>query len=66
MTITFSIDQTPEGSLQLSINTEDEDGGGHGYRIHGPKYDGRSKTIIRHILTKRDAEEIKRYLVHVR
>lgn len=53
----FSIDQTPEGGLQLSIN-----GGGTGYRICGPKYDGRSKTVGRHKLTERDVMEIRFYL----
>lgn len=66
MNIYLSVDQTPEGSFQLSINMEDENGRGHGYRIHGPKYDGRSKTITRHKVTPRDVEEIERYLVHVR
>ena len=60
MTIYFSIDQTPEGGIQLAIN---DDCGG--YRIFGPKYDGRSKTIGRHKLTPRDVEEIKRYLARV-
>jgi hypothetical protein len=59
-TIYFSIDQTPEGGIQLAIN---DDSGG--YRICGPKYDGRSKTIVRHQLTPRDVEEIKRYLADV-
>jgi hypothetical protein len=58
--IYFSIDKTPEGHLQLSIN-----GDGGGYRISGPKYDGRSKTIKQHILTPRDVEEIRSYLALV-
>lgn len=53
----LSIDQTPEGGLQLSIN-----GGRSGYRIFGPKYDGRSVTLSKHKLTKRDIEEIRTYL----
>lgn len=53
----FSIDQTPEGGIQLSINS-----GGTGYRIAGPKYDGRSRTIGRHKITKRDVEEIRAFL----
>lgn len=55
--IYFSIDQTPEGGIQLSIN-----GGGTGYRICGPKYDGRSKTIGRHKITERDIDEIRAYV----
>jgi len=51
-----------DGGIQLSIGIEDDDGGGYGYRIAGPKYDGRGKTLIKHFISKRDAEEIKRYL----
>lgn len=58
--IYFSIDQTPEGGLQFSIN--DENGG---CRICGPKYDGRSKTIRRHEIQPRDVEELKGYLSRV-
>lgn len=53
----FSVDRTPEGGTQLSIG-----GGRSGYRICGPKYDGRSETVVRHKLTKRDIEEIRAYL----
>lgn len=53
----FSIDQTPEGGIQLSINS-----GGTGYRICGPKYDGRSKMIGRHKVTERDVQELRAYL----
>lgn len=53
----FSIDQTQEGGIQLAINS-----GGTGYRICGPKYDGRSVTIGRHKITKRDIEELRAYL----
>lgn len=56
----FSIDRTPEGCIQLSINAE-----GHGYRIYGPKYDGRSKTIGTHELTARDVQELRAYLKKV-
>jgi hypothetical protein len=58
--IYFSIDQTPEGHLQLAIN-----GDGHGYRISGPKYDGRSKMVTKHVLTPRDVEELRWYLALV-
>jgi hypothetical protein len=58
--IYFSIDKTPEGHLQLAIN----DSGG-GYRICGPKYDGRSQTVKKHVLTPRDVEEIRSYLALV-
>lgn len=57
----LSIDQTPEGAIQVSINDE-----GGGYRISGPKYDGRSKTIRRHKITDRDVQEIGAYLALVK
>ena len=49
------------GGTQISIN--DDNGG---YRIAGPKYCGMSKTIKRHVLTKRDVEEIRSYLKQVK
>lgn len=55
--IYLTIDQTPEGPLQLSIG--DDNGG---YRIFGPKYAGTSKTIRRHEVTARDVDEIRQYL----
>lgn len=58
--IYLTIDQTPEGALQLSINDE-----GGGYRIFGPKYDGRSKTIRKHEITMRDVSEIGQYFTRV-
>jgi len=58
--IYFSIDQTPEGHFQLAIN--DESGG---YRICGPKYDGRSKTVKKHELSARDVAEIGQYFTKI-
>jgi hypothetical protein len=55
--IYFSIDETPDGLIQLSIN--DPNGG---YRICGPKYAGHSRTIKRHEITARDVREIRAYL----
>lgn len=51
-----------DGALQISIGQQDPDGGGHGYRLAGPKYDGRGMTLLRHYLTERDIEEIRSYL----
>lgn len=62
--VCFTVDQKSGGGLQLSINVEREDGCGHGYRIHGPKYDGSSKTLLRHYLTERDVSELRVYLTH--
>ncbi len=50
------------GSLQLSIHLTRPDGGGHGYRIAGPKFSGTSKKVLHHQLTARDAAEFKDYL----
>jgi hypothetical protein len=52
----LTVDQTPEGHFQLSIG--DENGG---YRIAGPKFDGRSKTVMRHEIRPRDVSEIGQY-----
>jgi len=60
--IYLSVDQSSHGGLQLSIGVEHSCGGGYGYRIFGPKYDGGGKTLKRHYLTERDFEEIKSYL----
>lgn len=63
--IYISVDQGSHGGLQLSIGVENADGGGHGYRIFGPKYDGAGKRLARHYLSARDADEIKSYLKKV-
>lgn len=63
MPITITVDQREcDGGFQLSINKENPDGGGHGYRIAGPKYDSGGKTLVRHVLTKRDVDAIRAYL----
>lgn len=48
--------------LQLSIDLEDESGGGVGYRLAGPKYNGSSASVFKHQIGERDADEIRRYL----
>ncbi len=45
------------GGIQISIG---DDSGG--YRIAGPKYCGSGESLKRHVLTKRDADEIRHYL----
>lgn len=50
------------GGLQLSIGVQNADGGGHGYRIAGPKYCGNSTPMKRHFLTPRDARKIYSYI----
>lgn len=48
--------------LQLSVDIQDEGGGGHGYRLAGPKYNGSSERVFWHRISERDASEIRRYL----
>jgi hypothetical protein len=50
------------GSLQLSINFTDEKGSGHGYRIMGDSYNGRSSNVRRRVLDARDIREMRSYL----
>ena len=59
----ISVDQDGvTNGIQISVNVEDEKGGGFGYRLAGPKYNGTSKTLLKHVLTEWDAEEIRSYL----
>lgn len=53
----FSIDENVDGMIQLSINSC-----GGGYRICGPKYDGRGRIIKKHKLSPQDIAEIQWYL----
>lgn len=48
--------------LQLNISQLDENDTGWGYRLYGPKSNGSSKNLIRHVLDKRDANEIRQML----
>lgn len=57
----LSVD-TAHGAHQLSIDVDYEGGGGHGYRVAGPKYDGTSCSVMRHRLTQRDISELRVYL----
>ena len=58
----FTVDCHELGGLQLSINVEDKDGSGHGYRIAGPEYSGGSATLPKHVIDKQDISEIRQYL----
>jgi len=46
----ITVDRHELGGLQLSINVEDKDGSGHGYRIAGPEYSGGSATLLKHVI----------------
>jgi hypothetical protein len=48
--------------FQLSIEENDANGMGHGYRIFGPKFIGDSEILIAHTLDARDVKEIGAYL----
>ena len=52
-------------AYQLSINAMDGETSGHGYRLLGPKYAGRSKNLRTVELTQRDADEIRAILDEV-
>lgn len=57
MSVELCVYETPEGALQLSI---EEDGGG--YRLAGPKFDGRSTLRLKRTLAVEDIDVILRYL----
>ncbi|WP_033239926.1 hypothetical protein [Streptomyces albidoflavus] len=50
---------------QLSINAMRGENSGHGYRLMGPKYLGRSRNLHTVELTQRDADEIRAILDEV-
>lgn len=52
-------------AYQLSINAMDGEHSGHGYRLMGPKYIGRSRNLRTVELTQRDADEIRAILNEV-
>lgn len=58
--IELHIDQDKStGEIQVSIH--DASGG---YRLAGPKYVGNSRSLLTHVLDKRDLREILTYLSH--
>jgi len=52
-------------AYQLSLNAMDGEHSGHGYRLMGPKYIGRSRNLRTTELTQRDADEIRAILDEV-
>lgn len=52
-------------AYQLSINAMDGEDSGHGYRLMGPKYLGRSRNLRTAELSQRDADEIRGLLDEV-
>ena len=53
------------GNIQVSISELDDEGGGHGYRILGPKFNGSGELLAKKVLDQRDAKEIEAYLIKV-
>jgi hypothetical protein len=49
-------------AYQLSINAVTSETSGHGYRLLGPKYVGRSRNIRTVELSQRDADKIRAIL----
>lgn len=68
-TATITLDVTGNDpkfpAYQLSINAMDGETSGHGYRLLGPKYVGRSKNLRTVELSQRDADEIRSILDEV-
>jgi hypothetical protein len=65
-TITLDTTGDPEFPIyQLSINAMRDEHHGHGYRLMGPKYVGRSRNLRTVELTQRDADEIRAVLDEV-
>lgn len=65
MTDRIVIDLDRDGQtkgLQLNMAQLDDKDAGWGYRLHGPKYNGSSKNLLRHELDARDAAEIRKML----
>lgn len=58
--VRISVHSTPEGAIQVSIGDGDT-----GYRISGPKFDGRSTLVYEHVVTKSDAKLIAQYIDEV-
>ena len=62
---TITLDATGDRKFpvyQLSINAMTSETSGHGYRLMGPKYIGRSRNLRTVELTQRDADEIRAVL----
>ncbi|MGW6948998.1 hypothetical protein ACWGHD_18990 [Streptomyces xanthophaeus] len=52
-------------AYQLSLNVMGDEQSGHGYRLLGPKYLGRSRNLRTVELSRRDADEIRALLNEV-
>jgi hypothetical protein len=61
-TVELNVYHNGRGEIQVAIESVSSDGCAFGYRLLGPKFDGTGMLHRRHVLTKRDAAEIRRYL----
>lgn len=68
-TLTITLDDAGQDrkfpAYQLSLNAMDDETSGHGYRLMGPKYAGRSRNLRTVELTQRDADKIRALLDEV-
>ncbi|MYR28787.1 hypothetical protein [Streptomyces sp. SID4945] len=68
-TLTLTLDDASSDKkyplYQLSLNAMTSERSGHGYRLMGPKYLGRSRNLRIVELTQRDADEIRALLDEV-
>ncbi|WP_042174646.1 hypothetical protein [Streptomyces sp. NBRC 110035] len=68
-TVTITLDAANSDrqypSYQISINAMESETNGHGYRLMGSKYMGRSRNLRTVELTQRDADEIRAVLDEV-
>ena len=48
--------------FQLSVDVEDEAGGGFGYRLAGPKFNGSSTSVFKHVLSESDARQLRSFI----
>ena len=53
---------TPTGGYQLAT----DNGNGTGWRIHGPKFNGSSRPVLRHKMTERCCDELQQFIDHTR
>lgn len=63
--MTLSVDRTPGGQYQASINLLDDRGAGKGCRVFGPSYAGNSAPVFDARLDASTREEIRSYLDEV-
>jgi hypothetical protein len=61
-TVALEVFKDYQGCWQMSIGVADAKGNGHGHRLYGPSFIGRSTLIFRRMLDARLRKEIRDYL----